>query len=265
VLEAPDRRIDGARTIAAPPLLQVEDLAFAYEGTAGSAVEGISLRAEPGGMVGIVGPVGSGKTTLLRLLARHYAPRAGSIRLAGILLEDLAESELRRAVAVVPQESFLFSMTLAENIALGRPEATREEVAEAGRKAGLDEDLRDLPDGYDTLVGERGHTLSGGQRQRAALARALLVRPAILLLDDPFSSVDSATEEAIVSELGALGHMTRIVAGHRVSAVQRADEILVLDAGRVVERGRHDALLAAGGLYARLYERQRTEQEIDRA
>jgi len=225
----------------------------------------VSFDLPAGGVLGIVGPVGSGKTTLLRLLARLYPVPEGTIRIGEAALETMDEAVLRATVALVPQESFLFSMPLADNIALGRPSATRPEIEDAGRRAGLTADLDDLPRGYDTPVGERGYTLSGGQRQRVSLARAILMRPPVLLLDDPFASIDSATEEAILGELERTGGLTRIVAGHRVSAVAAADQILVLEAGRIVERGRHAELLAAKGLYATLFERQRTEEEIEKA
>lgn len=243
----------------------VEDLSFTYEGTSKPALRDVSFRLPPGKVLGVVGPVGSGKTTLLRLLARLYPAPSAAIRVAGRELSTLDEGILRRLIGVVPQESFLFSMTLAENIALGRPDASRLEIEEAGRKAGLTADLADLPRGYDTPVGERGYTLSGGQRQRVALARALLVDPAVLLLDDPFASVDASTETEILAELAARATGTRIVSGHRISAVQDADEILVLQDGLVIERGTHPDLLAAGGLYQRMFERQQTETEIERA
>ena len=250
---------------APPPAISVRGLTFAYDAASVPALADVSFDLPAGGVLGVVGPVGSGKTTLLRLLARLYPVPERAVFLGGAALETLDESSLRACVALVPQESFLFSMSLADNIALGRPAASRPEIEDAGRRAGLTADLGDLPRGYDTPVGERGYTLSGGQRQRVALARALLMRPPVLLLDDPFASIDSSTEETILGELERLGGITRIVAGHRVSAVAAADEILVLDAGRLVERGRHEDLLAAGGLYATLFERQRTEREIERA
>jgi len=270
VFDAPYPRVGASPSAAAGkphpvPDLMVEALRFTYEGAAAPSLQDVSFRLAPGGVLGIVGPVGSGKTTLLRLLARLYPVPEGSIRLGVMDLSRLDEDLLRGLVAVVPQESFLFSMSLADNIALGRPGAARTEIEEVARKSGLSRDLEDLPNGYDTPVGERGYTLSGGQRQRTALARALLMRPQVLLLDDPFASVDAATEEAILVELAANDGVTRIIAGHRVSAVQAADEILVLDGGRVVERGRHQDLIAASGLYARMFERQQAEREIERA
>lgn len=245
--------------------IAVRDLSFTYEGAGAPALDGLTFLAPQGSTIGIVGSVGSGKTTLLRVLSRAYPVRNGSVIVGGASLETIDEDALRETIAVVPQESFLFSMSLAENIAFGRPEASRSQIEEVGRRAGLSEDLADLPAGYDTPIGERGYTLSGGQRQRTALARALLVRPSVLLLDDPFASVDASTEETILRELRALEGVTRIIAGHRVSAIQEADEILVLDKGRIVERGRHADLAAAGGEYARLYSRELAEREIDRA
>ena len=268
VLDAEDPPHGAVRDPAPPPAgtdLVVKGLGFAYGGSGSPALEEVSFSVPPGGTLGIVGPVGSGKSTLLRLLSRLYSPSHGEILLGGLELDRIAEDDLRHAVAFVPQESFLFSMSLAENIALGRADAGRAEIEEAARRAGLARDLADLPQGWETPVGERGYTLSGGQRQRTALARALLVGPRILLLDDPFASVDAATEEAVLAELYAADGMTRIVAGHRVSAVARADEILVLDRGRIVERGTHASLIGGGGLYARLFERQRTEREIESA
>jgi ATP-binding cassette subfamily B multidrug efflux pump len=259
------REPDAIPVGATPPPIEVRHLTFAYDGASVPSLADVSLDLPAGGVLGIVGPVGSGKTTLLRLLARLYPVPERAIRIGGDALETMEESVLRATVALVPQESFLFSMSLADNIALGRPSASRAEIEDAGRRAGLTADLDDLPRGYDTPVGERGYTLSGGQRQRVSLARALLMRPPVLLLDDPFASIDSSTEEAILGELEKLGGITRIIAGHRVSAVQGADEILVLDAGRVVERGRHQDLIAAGGLYATLFERLRAEREIEKA
>jgi len=255
----------GPGDAAAPPAIEVRGLTFAYEGASVPALADVSFDVPAGGVLGIVGPVGSGKTTLLRLLARLYPVPERAIRIGDETLESMDEAVLRAAVALVPQESFLFSMSLADNIALGRPSASREDIEDAGRRAGLTADLDDLPRGYDTPVGERGYTLSGGQRQRVSLARALLMRPPILLLDDPFASIDSSTEEAILGDLERLGGITRIVAGHRVSAVAAADEILVFDAGRIVEHGRHEDLIAAGGLYTTLFERQRAEREIEKA
>ena len=169
-------------------------------------------------------------------------------------------------VALVPQESFLFSRTIAENIALGRPDATAAEIGRAAELARLSEDLEQFPDGYDTLVGERGITLSGGQRQRVALARALLLDPAVLLLDDTLSAVDASTEAAILENLRSVRQgRTCLMATHRLSAVKDADRIAVLNGGRIVEQGRHAELITRGGLYALLYRRQLLEDELQRA
>jgi ATP-binding cassette, subfamily B, multidrug efflux pump len=227
-------------------------------------LDGIDLEVPPGTTVGIVGRVGSGKSTLVRLLgAVHRVPR-GMLFLDGHDLNDLPAGAVRACVAMVPQETFLFSRTIAENIALGRPDAPREAVAEAARIAQLDRDLAAFPEGLDTRVGERGVTLSGGQRQRVALARALLMDPRILVLDDALSSVDADTEDAILRGLGGYTRRrTTLVISHRVSTVLAADRILVLDGGRVAESGTVSDLLARGGLFADLHRRQQVEHEME--
>jgi len=223
----------------------------------------IDLSVPAGSTVALVGRTGSGKSTLLSLLPRLFEPPRGTVFVDGHDVRDLQLGSLRRAIGMVPQETFLFSATLRENIRFGRPESDDAEVAEAAALAGLEMDLAAFPQGLDTVVGERGITLSGGQKQRVALARALLRKPRILLLDDCLSAVDTHTEEQILGNLRRVfvGRTTFLVS-HRVSTVRGADLILVLDDGRIVERGHHDELVALDGIYADLYRRQQLEEEL---
>ncbi|GEM44665.1 ABC transporter ATP-binding protein [Deinococcus cellulosilyticus] len=236
--------------------VKFEQVQFGY-GDRGHVLENINLQADPGEVVAIVGPSGSGKSTLVSLIPRFYDVTAGRITLDGVDLRDLSLEELRAHIAIVPQETLLFSGTIADNILYGRPGATEKEVREAAQAANAHEFIGRFPEGFQTVVGERGVKLSGGQRQRIAIARALLKNPRLLILDEATSSLDSESESLVQEALNTLmqGRTTFVIA-HRLSTIRSADRIVVLDQGRIVEEGRHEALLAKGGLYRDLYELQ---------
>jgi len=234
--------------------VEMRGVSLRYDGS-GPALANVDLTVEAGRTVALVGPSGSGKTSLVALVARLYDPSEGSVAIDGADVRSVELTSLRSQVAFVGDDSFLFTASIAENIAYARPEASLAEVEAAARGAQADEFIRDLPGGYDTLVGERGLTLSGGQRQRVAIARALLADPRILILDDATSSVDATTEAAIKSGLAeAMAGRTTFVIAHRLSTVSLADEIVVMDAGRIVDRGSHAELLEGCGFYREIAE-----------
>ena len=234
----------------------LESVTFGYE-PGQPVLQGVSIDARPGETIALVGPTGAGKSTIASLIPRLYDPWEGRITFDGVDLLDLGIAPLRSQVAIVTQDAFLLPMSVAENIAYGRPSATREEVAAAAREASADEFIRGLPDGYDTVIGEKGATLSGGEKQRISIARAFLKDAPVLVLDEPTSALDAETEGALLEALERLaeGRTTFIIA-HRLSTVRQADRIVVLDGGRVVEAGSQAELLAARGLYHRLCSQQ---------
>ncbi len=249
--------------------VEFRGVSFCYPGTDRPVLEDVGFVAEAGETVAIVGPTGSGKSTLIDLLARMYDPTGGEILLDGIPLRDVDPAELRSRIGMVPQDSFLFTATIEQNIALGLDweDSEEEELSSAVRSATtvaqLHDQIAELPEAYDTVLGERGINLSGGQKQRAALARALARDPLVLVLDDALSAVDTHTETAILADLKrVLAGRTAFIISHRVSAVMSADKILVVEGGRIVQQGRHADLIASDGTYARLLRRQLLEEDL---
>ena len=244
--------------------IEFRNLSFLYGNR--EVLSNVSFSVKAGDTVAIVGATGAGKSTLVNLLPRLHNPPRGAVFIDGRDVRDIPLAELRGAIGFVPQEPFLFSDTLADNVAFGwrgGDAGRREAVALAADVAQLNKDVRDFPRGFDTMVGERGITLSGGQKQRAAIARAVVMDPRILILDDALSAVDTYTEEEILGRLkGVMKARTAIIISHRVSTVRDADQIVVLDSGQVVEKGRHDELIRLGGHYAELYKKQLLEEEL---
>ncbi len=248
--------------------IAVRDLTFVYPGAEDRAdvpaLSHITLSVPEGSTLGVVGLTGSGKSTLAHLIPRVFDPPAGTVFLGGVDVRDLSLAELRSAVGFVPQDPFLFSATIAENIAFGRPDASRELVVRAAEMAGIHDEILAFPDGYETRVGERGLSLSGGQKQRVAIARALLCDPRIVVFDDPLSAVDAEREEVILANLRQFFRgRTCVLIAHRLSAVREADHIVVLDGGRAVEEGRHEELVAQGGMYAKVWALQQAERRAE--
>jgi ABC-type transport system involved in Fe-S cluster assembly fused permease/ATPase subunit len=243
--------------------VRFEDVHFSYE-PGREILKGVDLDVPPGTTVAVVGPSGAGKSTLSRLLFRFYDPQAGRITIDGQDISGVKQSSLRAAIGIVPQDTVLFNDTIGYNIGYGREGATQDEIEAAARGAAIHDFIASLPEGYEAKVGERGLKLSGGEKQRVAIARTLLKDPPILILDEATSALDSRTEDAIQETLGNVAERrTAIVIAHRLSTVVDADQIVVLDEGRVAERGTHAELLRAGGLYAEMWARQQSEREAE--
>jgi len=249
--------------------IDIHDLTFAYPSADGRpaapALSDIQLTIDEGTTLGIVGLTGSGKSTLAHLIPRIFDPPVGAICIGGVDIRDVALDQLRQSIGFVPQDPFLFSASIAENIAFGQPHASRKAIEEAATLAGVHDEILQFPNAYDTTVGERGISLSGGQKQRVAIARALLLDPQIVIFDDPLSAVDAEREEFILDKLREFFRgRTSILIAHRISAVMHADHTIVIDKGRIVERGTHAELVTIGGIYNRIWRLQQEERRVGR-
>ena len=263
--EAPEIVSGDAALAATQQDLQVDIEAFYWNGQTQPALSEVNVTLQPGQMLGIAGPIGSGKSTLLSLLLRQQELKQGSISYGGISITEADLNHWRSRFAVVSQSPFLFSRSIAENIALGRPDASMAQIRAAAQAACIDEDIIQFPDGYETLVGEKGITLSGGQKQRISIARALLLEAEILVLDDALSAVDGKTEHRILANLRQQQKQTVIVIAHRLTALEQADTVLVLQHGQIAEQGDHQTLIGAGSWYGEMYRYQQLEQAIKEA
>jgi len=244
--------------------IRFDHVRFRYDDDGPEVLHDINLHIPAGSTLGIIGLTGEGKSSLVNLIPRVFDVTGGTLRIDGRDVREIPLNVLRGSIAYVTQETFLFSDTLRSNIAYGRADAGMEEIEWAAGVAQVDKDIRDFPEGYDTVLGERGITLSGGQKQRVSLARAVLRRPSILILDDALSAVDTHTEEEILKRLkDIMNERTSILISHRISTVKDADHIIVINDGRIVESGTHDALVEAGKLYADLHQKQLLAAELE--
>jgi len=245
--------------------IEFSNVSFSYNEDGPLVLKDIHLKIEQGTTLAIVGRTGSGKSTLVNLIPRLIEATAGEIRIDGVPIQDIPLRQLRASIGYVPQDPFLFSDSLRENIAYGTEDATEEQIRKATRISQIRKDVEDFPQQFDTLAGERGVTLSGGQKQRTTISRAIIRNPRILILDDALSSVDTHTEEEILHQLKDLMQdRTSIIVAHRISTIRDADWVIVLDDGRIVEQGKHEDLVTLGGIYADLYHRQQLTEELER-
>ncbi|MBY7997959.1 ATP-binding cassette domain-containing protein [Vibrio fluvialis] len=263
LLNLPDSINDQGTTEPAGYALAIEHVSFHYPETGQPSLSNISLQLGENRVLGIAGATGAGKSTLLHLLMRYWEAEQGSIEVSGIPIQSIPLPALRNLYSYVPQDAFLFSMSIMENIRIGRSEASDEDVHQAAKLAAIHDDILQFPEGYQTLVGERGVTLSGGQRQRISIARALISQAPILVLDDALSAVDIKTEKVIIEHLQQRREQTLIVVSHRLSAIERADEIVVLAHGEMIEKGTHRELIRQDGWYARMAAYQQMEQALE--
>ena len=265
IIDAPNQLQSGIRALPPQADVTFEDVSFKYPSSEAGISE-LSFKAEAGKTYALVGPTGAGKSTVVNLIPRFYDPSSGCVRIGGVDARELRLDELRRAIGVIFQETFLFSASIAENISYGRPEATREQIIEAAKVAQIHEFIAGLERGYDTIIGERGVTLSGGQKQRVAIARAYLLNPRILIMDDATASVDAETERLIQEGLRQLraGRTTFLIA-HRATTAMHADQILFLKEGRLVEQGTHEELIRARGAYWQFFQKQLSGEQAEGA